>query len=436
MRVSIALPVGISAGDTLRVALADGTSLTSISLSALQVASGAAIVTLPTLSHADLATANGYAFGIKARVEAPNGTVTGTTATLLSGWSGVLNIVLDTVAPTQPLWDKVDSRSTVDINGFVSFYSKTSRPQLQGTAEPGSVIRVVANDVFLGTTTVLNDGTWQFDTNGCNLADGSYSVVLTATDLAGNITAESEPQNLTIDTKVPESPKITGVRLDTGRSSTDAVTQTRTVVLDGRAEPYSRVRIYRDGVAGALGTVTTDRNGLWNFSYTNSGVPVSLGDNTYTFSAVALDVVDNESKPSLPFALVVDNVAPPVPVITGVTPDTGISASDALTRLNTIELQGTAQANALISIYLDGTASAAWIGSVVADDFGHWQLDLSALAIAAGQHTVYAKAADLAGNTSGMTTAFNLTIDQTAPCLLYTSPSPRDVEESRMPSSA
>jgi hypothetical protein len=95
-----------------------------------------------------------------------------------------------------------------------------------------------------------------------------------------------------------------------------------------------------------------------------------------------------------------------VPVITGVTPDTGISTSDALTRLNTIELQGTAQANALISIYLDGTASAAWIGSVVADDFGHWQLDLSALAIAAGQHTVYAKAADLAGNTSAMTTAF------------------------------
>ena len=28
------------------------------------------------------------------------------------------------------------------------------------------------------------------------------------------------------------------------------------------------------------------------------------------------------------------------------------------------------------------------------------------------------------------------TVDRTSPCLLYTSPSPRDVEESRMPSSA
>ena len=38
-------------------------------------------------------------------------------------------------------------------------------------------------------------------------------------------------------------------------------------------------------------------------------------------------------------------------------------------------------------------------------------------------------------NGSGKTTLFN-SIVGTYPCLLYTSPSPRDVEESRMPSSA
>ena len=32
--------------------------------------------------------------------------------------------------------------------------------------------------------------------------------------------------------------------------------------------------------------------------------------------------------------------------------------------------------------------------------------------------------------------AFNRSISKAEPCLLYTSPSPRDVEESRMPSSA
>jgi hypothetical protein len=244
---------------------------------------------------------------------------------------------------------------------------------------------VVANNVFLGTTTALDDGSWQFDTNGSNLADGSYSVVLTATDLAGNITAETVPLYLTIDTKVPETPKIMGVQADTGYSATDANTKTRTVVLEGKAEPYSRVQIFREGISSALGTATANSNGLWIFSYTANQAVVSLADGIYTFNAMALDVVGNASKASAPFTLVVDNVAPPSPVISGVSPDTGFSNSDALTRMNTLELRGTAQANALVSVFLNGQTGAHQVGSVVANDLGQWQFDLGSLAIAAGR---------------------------------------------------
>ena len=127
MRVSIALPEGISAGDTLQIAVNDAAStpLATVTLSAMQVASGLAIVTLPAVTHPDVNTLAGYSFGIKARVEAPAGSVTGNTATLTSSWSGVLSMVLDTMAPALPTWGSVDSKGTTDINGFVSFYSKT-----------------------------------------------------------------------------------------------------------------------------------------------------------------------------------------------------------------------------------------------------------------------------------------------------------------------
>mgnify|MGYP000726984850 CR=1 FL=1 len=62
------------------------------------------------------------------------------------------------------------------------------------------------------------------------------------------------------------------------RSANDAVSKTRTVVLEGKAEPYSRIRIYREGTTASVGTATTDRNGLWNFSYTADGSVVSLAD--------------------------------------------------------------------------------------------------------------------------------------------------------------
>ena len=55
--------------------------------------------------------------------------------------------------------------------------------------------------------------------------------------------------------------------------------------------------------------------------------------------------------------------------------------------------------------------------------------------IQGGMHHVgFAELAAAVSNAGGLGTITGLT--QGTPCLLYTSPSPRDVEESRMPSSA
>ena len=120
-------------------------------------------ITLPRFTNPSLIAATGYSFGLKARIEAPAGTVDGTQATLNSTWSGTLNVTIDPVAPISPVFNRVDDRASIVIDGFESYYSKTSRPQLTGTAEAGSIIKVVANNVVLGTTTVLPNGTWSFD---------------------------------------------------------------------------------------------------------------------------------------------------------------------------------------------------------------------------------------------------------------------------------
>jgi hypothetical protein len=367
MLVSIVIPQGISVGDSLVIARSeDDQELTKVELTALQVASGRVILQLPDFDTTSIAGI-GMPIGIKARIEAPNASVDGANASNVSAWSGVLNILLDVLPPNAPTWVGVDGRSISTIGNLTSFFSKTSSPQLEGQGEAGSTIKVVANNVLLGYTTVLANGTWTFDTNGAKLSDGSYLVEITATDIAGNISQASEPLNLTIDTKVPEPPKIMSVRDDTGRDAADGFTKTRVITLNGRAEPYASIRVYLEGTVASIGNATANKNGEWVFDYVDGGAPVSLIDGSYTFTAVSLDVVGNESKLSGPFVVKIDNVAPATPVISGFTPDTGISSSDQLTKTNAIELFGTSESNALVVIYKTVTNVTTQIASAISD---------------------------------------------------------------------
>ena len=71
--------------------------------------------------------------------------------------------------------------------------------------------------------------------------------------------------------------------------------------------------------------------------------------------------------------------------------------------------------------------------SLLEEEYATYQQSKYCLACASGGYamSVALKAAGLKFGESVLTNTFTL-----APCLLYTSPSPRDVEESRMPSSA
>ncbi len=74
-----------------------------------------------------------------------------------------------------------------------------------------------------------------------------------------------------------EAPVITAISPDTGYSSSDFVTDTWSIAVEGTAPPSITVRVYLDSVP--LGTTTSNAYGSWSYSYTGTA------DGTYAFTA-------------------------------------------------------------------------------------------------------------------------------------------------------
>ena len=79
------------------------------------------------------------------------------------------------------------------------------------------------------------------------LADANYTLTVTATDEAGNISDPSAGLPITIDTTAPAAPVIT---------TTTALTNDNTPTIEGTAEAGSTVELFNGLLADSLGTVT------------------------------------------------------------------------------------------------------------------------------------------------------------------------------------
>jgi hypothetical protein len=94
-----------------------------------------------------------------------------------------LTFTLDTaVAPPTSVKLAPDSDSGQSNSDGVTNHSS---PTVIGNAEAGSIIQILSNGQIIGQTTVAFDGSWQVQLN--SLANGTYSMIATATDAAGNI---------------------------------------------------------------------------------------------------------------------------------------------------------------------------------------------------------------------------------------------------------
>ena len=282
----------------------------------------------------------------------------------------------------------------------------TSDPTLilSGTAEAGSIVTVYKDGTSIGTVTASGAGAWSFDYTGTTLSAGSYAFKARAADLAGNTSGDSAVFTVVVDTSAPAAPALTAITTDTGSSGSDGVTSDPTLILSGTAEAGSIVTVYKDSTS--IGTATASGAGAWSFDYTGT----TLAAGSYAFKARAADLAGNTSGDSAVFTVVVDT-STMTPIITGITTDTGAGGSDGVTSDPTLILSGTAEAGSTVTVFKDGTS----IGTTTASGAGAWSFDYTGTTLAAGSYAFKARAADLAGNTSGDSAVFTVVVDTSAP---------------------
>ncbi|MEY7906543.1 Ig-like domain-containing protein [Citrobacter cronae] len=305
---------------------------------------------------------------------------------------------IDTVAPVSP--DIELDKYTVSKSGDI--LTNDATPVFTGTAEAGSTVTIYIDGKACGTVTANHDGIWSF-TLPSDLADGSYTAVAYATDLAGNVSPSSADCTFTVDTSTTSPVATLQAEDDTGISQTDWITrQNDNLTIDGTAEKYATITVMVDGKA--VGTTQADANGNWQFEYDPNP---ALSDGDYTLTIQAQDEVGNTSSSSYDLVIDTITVTPSLKLDTG--SDTGSSNDDGITKETQPLLTGTAEANATIEIFIDGTV----VGQVVSDKNGVWNYRIPEEAsLADGEHAVVVRATDAAGNSANSTT-LDIVVDST-----------------------
>ena len=235
---------------------------------------------------------------------------------------------------------------------------------IKGTAEANATVSVMLDGTLIGTAKTDSDGNWSLDHTQTPLDDATYKITATTKDPAGNTSPVSKEFVLTVDTTSPVAPVITGIDGDSGSLVSGGSTNDTTLTIKGTAEARSTVSVMQDGVV--IGTAESGSDGNWSLDHTQT----PLDDATYKITATTKDPAGNTSPVSKEFVLTVDTKAD-APVITGIEEDSGSSAIDGSTNDNTLTIKGTAEANATVSVMLDGTL----IGTAKTDSDGNWSLD-------------------------------------------------------------
>ncbi|EDR8530439.1 BapA prefix-like domain-containing protein [Salmonella enterica] len=337
----------------------------------------------------------------------------GNTSAVSAPWT----IVVDITPPAIPvLTSVVDDQPGITGNLVSGQLTNDATPTLNGRGEAGATINVYldGNSASIGTTTVNSDGTWSF-TPQTPLANGSHTFTLSATDPAGNSSAVSSGFVLTIDATppaAPQTPILTSVVDDvaggvTGNLANGQITNDNRPTLNGTAEAGNVVSIY-DGDT-LLGVTSANASGAWSFTPTTG-----LNDGTRTLTVTATDPAGNVSPATSGFTIVVDTLAPTVPLITSIVDDvpnnTGAIGNGQSTNDTQPTLNGTAEANSAVSIFDNG----ALVATVNANASGNWSWTPTA-ALGQGGHAYSVSAADAAGNVSAASPSITIIVDTIAP---------------------
>ena len=221
----------------------------------------------------------------------------------------------DTSAPGAP---------STSVSTNAAGYVAGNTPFVAGTAEAGASVRVFAGATQIGFAVADANGAWKLSTS--TLLDGSYSIVATATDAAGNTSASSAPISFKVDARAPAIP--------TGSATLAAGSNQPSFAGTGEAGTTLTLVDISNVV---IGQTVIDSTGKWSIA------PGPLANGNYSIVVASSDSADNSARAASNIAFAIDNALNRV----------GTAGNDSLS--------GTAGNNALSG--LAGTDTAVYAGT-------------------------------------------------------------------------
>ncbi|EGM8070368.1 Ig-like domain-containing protein [Escherichia albertii] len=373
---------GVEAGQTVSIIFGGKTYTTTVA------ANGSWSTTVPA---ADMATLRDGDASAQVRVTNVNG----------NGATAAHEYSVDSAAPTVII-------NTIASDNIINASEAAAGVTVSGTstAETGQTLTITLNGSNYQTT-VQADGSWALTLPASvltALANNSYTLTATVSDLAGN--PGSASKGVTVDTTAP----VISFNTVAGDDVINNVEHTQAQIISGTATGAVAGDRLVVTIAGQQYVTSTDASGNWSV-----GVPASvisgLADGTVTLSATITDSAGNSSTQTHNVQVNTAVVSLSVSTISG---DNLINAAEAGSAL-TLSGTGTNFATGtVVTVLLNGKGYSATIQSN-----GSWSVNVPAADVAAladgTSYTVSASAQDSAGNSA--TASRSVAVDLTAPII-------------------
>ncbi|QJD99389.1 Ig-like domain-containing protein [Massilia forsythiae] len=316
---------------------------------------------------------------------------------------------IDAHAPAAPAAPQLAAWSDSGVAG--DGVTNVLYPAIVGSgAEPGAHIKLYAGATEIGSTDAGADGSWTVLDSGLNKA-GTYALSAVQVDAAGNASAASAALQLTLAaTGIFAAPTLAAAS-DSGLSDHDGITNQQVLTLSG-AGTGKKVFVYDNGKL--LGAATDTPDGSWTYT------TPALAEGKHSLYVRLVGIGGGSDNYSDALAVTIDTRAPNKPnrPQLDAASDTGVSASDGITKDNTPTLKGSAaEDGGKVEVY-DG---ARLLGSADVGADRAWSFTVAdAAALADGSHALTVRQVDVAGNRGAASDALAITIDTKAPTIVAT----------------
>jgi hypothetical protein len=314
--------------------------------------------------------------------------------------TGTRLVTIDTVAPSAPAPPVLTAATDTGASSADGITNNTA-PAFTGTAEAGSTVRIYNGTTLIGTG-VATGGTFTIPSS--TLTSTSHTITARATDPAGNTSVSSAGSIVVVDTTAPAAPSVPALTAasDSGRSSTDRITNDTTPTFSGTAENSATVTVYDGAVPTGSGVSLSA-----NWTATSS----SLAEGVRTISARATDLAGNISAASAAMTVTIDTVAPASPTEPNMRDldDSGASEIDDVTNDVQPIFQGDTERRSIVTLLDDGVVID------VSSPVNSGRYSVSGTLLADGTHAITVTATDPAGNVSAPSSAATVVVDTVAP---------------------